>query len=130
VVVARGAAADDQAEMLFPGRLMPRDVADLLLAAMLIPPVIGLYGVVPALLLYWALAWLGLGQLAALVSVLGGLASFVAVLLVAALRAADRAIVSRRGIELVRYAGSSTFVPWAKIRRIQEATRWEVFRRV
>jgi serine/threonine-protein kinase len=125
-----GAATDNQAEMLFPTRLMPRDGVDLCLAAIWAPLVIGLYWVVPAVLLYGALTGLGLAQWAAPVSALCGFMVFLLLLLVLGLRAAERAIVSRGGIELVRYAGSPTFVPWGKIRRIQEATRWEVFRRV
>jgi uncharacterized protein (TIGR03067 family) len=138
VVVARGAkaadgegaAADDLVGRLFAARVMPRDGADLALALLLTPIVIGLYWIGPSLVLYLALTWLGLGRLAEVLSGFGGFAFFVGVLLVAAWFASNAAIVSGRGIELIRYAGSSTFVPWGKIRRIQEATRWEVFRRV
>jgi uncharacterized protein (TIGR03067 family) len=131
VAIFRGqAAADDQAETLFPGCIWPRDGVDWGLAALLAPLVIGLYWVLPALMLYGAMAGLGLGQWAAPVSVLIGFILFVLLLVVAGLRAAERAIVNRRGIELVRYAGASIIVPWGKIRRIQEATRWEVCRRV
>ena len=42
----------------------------------------------------------------------------------------QRAVVSRRGIELVRDAGAPTLIRWRDLRRVAEATRWEVFRRV
>jgi tRNA A-37 threonylcarbamoyl transferase component Bud32 len=119
-----------EAEATFPVRLMPRDIVDVSLLVLLTPFVIALFLVLPFLLISWLAARTGLGAWSGLVGVLGGLAFLYAVFFFLGLRAAQRAIVSRRGIELVRDAGAPITIPWSSLRGIEEATRWEVFRRV
>jgi hypothetical protein len=117
-------------EAAFPVQLMPRDIVDLALILLLAPIVIGLFLVLPSLLFACLAAWTGLGDWSVLIGILGGLAVFFGLFFLLGLRAAQRAIVSQRGIELVRDAGLPTFIPWSRLQRIEEATRWEVFRRV
>jgi hypothetical protein len=114
----------------FPEQLKARDIVDVSLALVLTPVVAGLFWVLPGLLLGWLASWAGLGWWSLAVGILGGTAVFFGLYHLLRLGAAQRALVSRRGIELVRDALRPTFIPWNRLKSIEEATRWEVVRRV
>jgi serine/threonine protein kinase len=120
-----GDTSGDEEEATFAVQLMPRDIVDVLLV---LP-----FWLLPALVCGGLAALADLGEwsvLAVVFGVYGGPLFMVGVYFFLGLRAAQRAIVSRRGIELVRDAGPATLIPWSRLRRMVEATRWEIFRRV
>ena len=121
-------ARSDDGEATFPVRLMPRDIVDVMLAGLLVPLVIAMFWVLPVATVAW-LTSLGLGALSVVAGLVVGTVLFIGVFFVVGLDA-QRAVVSRRGIELVRDAGAPTLIRWRDLRRVAEATRWEVFRRV
>jgi serine/threonine protein kinase len=123
-----GDTPGDEEEAAFAVQLMPRDIVDVLLVV-----ISWLLWLLPALLCGGLAALADFGEwsaLAVLLGVFGWSLLLIGVFFFLGLRAAQRAIVSRRGIELVRDAGPATLIPWSRLRRMVEATRWEVFRRV
>ena len=121
-------ARSDDGEATFPVRLMPRDIVDVMLAGLLVPLVIAMFWVPPVATI-WLTSLAGLGALGVVAGLVVGTMCFIGVLFVGGLDV-QRAVVSRRGIELVRDAGAPTLIRWRDLRRVAEATRWEVFRRV
>jgi hypothetical protein len=122
-------AHSDEREATFPVRLMPRDIVDVMLAGLLVPVVIAIFWVPPVATVAWLTSLTGLGTLSVVAGLVVGTVFFIGVFFVVGLDA-QRAVVSRRGIELVRDAGAPTLIRWRDLRRVAEATRWEVFRRV
>ena len=115
----------------FRERLLPRDRVDWLLAIPLTVWIATLFCGIPAVIAYACFRWGGFSQINAyFLSVIVGLGVLLDVCLLVGLPAVRTVTLDRDGLLLRRYSGWHKRVPWDRLRRVTEAPRAEVFRRV
>ena len=124
-------AAEKEDEVVFPVQLKARDLVDVSLALLLVPLIVGLFWILPGVLIGWLGMQAGLGTRSMVgVGIGGGTAVFFGLFFLLRLGAAQRAVVSRTGIHLIPDVGAPRVIPWDRLRRIEEVTRSEVVRKV
>lgn len=118
-------------DQVFPVRIMPRDIVDILLSPIVTLWVVGVFYLLPSFIIYLLCTITNMrpDQSTAMSAVGGAMVmlGFFAILATGSLQSTR---IDGDGLTFNRYLGPSKFLPWSTIRRIEPLSRWEVIRHV